>query len=355
VFVCYRSAGLYHFVKDTTRGWEGQLHRIDRVLGYAPIPASGGIEMIPGGEKVPVWYNSDGFRTPPGDKDQGYGKKPLMLFLGCSFTFGSGCRAENTFPFLIGEKMGGSVINAGVNSYGFSNMVLRARELVPKYKPDIVFFQVSPWLFDRAVAIYRPTPYWTLPMPYYAVVKGKNEIQPPPFMTGIFDVPIAHFRKTPRGQADFFEFAVKVAAPLYLRDDWGRCWTGFRMATGFLPRPNTSKNGLIRDVILEMNAICKENGAKLAIIFLGDREISKKINISAETGDVIMIDAEKPLWDALAVKSMSDYSMAYQHVAGDPPHVVDMHPNDKAHAVIADAVYRALHEYMVKIKAKKQN
>lgn len=41
------------------------------------------------------------------------GKKNIV-FLGCSFTFGQGVNDENTFPYLVGEKLGVRTYNVGI-------------------------------------------------------------------------------------------------------------------------------------------------------------------------------------------------------------------------------------------------
>ncbi len=49
-----------------------------------------------------------------------------MLTLGCSFTYGAANHAEDTFSYLVGNYFGGSTKNAGVSSYGLSQMVINA-------------------------------------------------------------------------------------------------------------------------------------------------------------------------------------------------------------------------------------
>ena len=54
-------------------------------------------------------------------------------------------------------------INAGVPSWGLGHMVLLAREVVPRIKPDILVVQYSEWLVDRALSFYMPTFWAKLP------------------------------------------------------------------------------------------------------------------------------------------------------------------------------------------------
>jgi hypothetical protein len=73
-----------------------------------------------------------------------------VLALGCSFTYGAATNAENTYPYLVGQRLAGTTRNAGVSSYGLSQMMILAKRLVPAYKPDYLLVQYSPWLVDRS-------------------------------------------------------------------------------------------------------------------------------------------------------------------------------------------------------------
>lgn len=347
-YIAYRAQKLYDIVKTPNKGWEGQLHQADPVLGYKPIPKTGGYERAPDGEKIPMWYNEQGFREPVKRKVNEENKKPLLLFLGCSFTFGSACSAENTFPFIVGEKMNGKVLNAGVCSYGFAHTVLRARELIPKYKPDFVFVQWSPWHVQRAINMYRPTPYWSLPMPYIAMVDGKNKIIPPPFTTNIFKMPIMKFKDTGKSRKDFFMFFKEVAVPLYVHEDYSRILTKVKLFFGRIPGPNITTKDIERDVFNELYNICKQNGSTMVVVFLGNRKGDH--NRMPAKNDLVFVDAESALWDQLEEKTQRNYDLTYKHVAGDPPAVFDQHPNNKAHGIIAEAIYKRMVQHVREVR-----
>ncbi len=155
--VTWRSHKLYNLLKANRRGWKVQIHRPDSQLGFSTIPGVTSAELFPIGTEVPTKIDGNGFRipldeAPPPSGDAG----PLVMALGCSFTFGAACPAEETFPFLVAERLQGRSINAGVCSYGLAQMLLYARKIIPQYEPDLVLVQYSPWLVDRALSCYAP-------------------------------------------------------------------------------------------------------------------------------------------------------------------------------------------------------
>jgi len=197
-----RSYKLYSLIKSPEgRGWEGIVHEADPLLGYRPVPLAQGFEVLPDGKNVMrVVFNENGCRVPHenyGREPERKSSSPTLLFLGCSFTFGSACPAEDTFPFLLAERIGGTAFNAGVISYGFPQMIIRARHLIPEIKPTFVVLQSSPWLIFRGNSMYRPTRYGNVPVPYFTKDDNGYKIVPPVYPTNIFDVPIRDFINTP--------------------------------------------------------------------------------------------------------------------------------------------------------------
>jgi hypothetical protein len=70
-------------------------------------------------------------------------------------------------------------INAGISSYGLAHMLILAKKLIPRYKPDYVIVQYSPWLVARSVNIYGPIDVFLLPTPYFAAKNNQYELKPP--------------------------------------------------------------------------------------------------------------------------------------------------------------------------------
>ena len=221
-YTVFRTSQFYNYVKSDQRGWSGKVHGVHKGLGYAPIPNSRGSEIMPLGPDIPMRYDKDGFRIPFEDKLNTKNIHPVVLTLGGSFTYGAATHAENTFPYLVGNYLGGSTKNAGVSSYGLSQMVIMAKQLIPRHKPDYVLVQYSPWLVDRAVRPFSPSHYGKFPNPYF--VEEDNEdnlvIKLPVFQTKILELPIDEYRKSQKGFSDFLSFLGNVGLPLFLHDDF---------------------------------------------------------------------------------------------------------------------------------------
>jgi hypothetical protein len=57
---------------------------------------------------------------------------------------------------------------------------------------------------------------------------------------------------------------------------------------------------------------------------------------------VPVVRADLALRKRLSTPTRSAYSREYQHWGCDPPRVIDVHPNPRAHRVIADTIVEAL-------------
>src|SRR5271157_2540391 len=121
---------LYRNAKRMHYWWRGRMFAADPILGFAPVPNSRGAEICPVGE-IPVRSDGEGFRIPAGDTDVAALGPPRAIALGCSFTYGSLCLAEETYPYNLSKELDINCVNAGVVSYGISQILIRARSLIP--------------------------------------------------------------------------------------------------------------------------------------------------------------------------------------------------------------------------------
>ena len=174
-----RSAKIHHRLSTPSRGWSRPAHRPDPDLGFAPIPGARSAHTFPIGPDIPMAYNKDGFRVPVGATSRNR-PGPRILFLGCSYTYGDACLAEETFPHKVAQAVGGTELNAGRCSYGLAQMLLLAEDLIPKHRPDLLVVQYSPWLVNRAITPYAPAWLGTLPVPYF-FLEETDEIAIPGF------------------------------------------------------------------------------------------------------------------------------------------------------------------------------
>ena len=327
-FIIITATIAYKEIKQKSRGWYGRVHKYDDSLGFSPIPNARGMHVFPIGPDVPMRYNKNGFRVPLYE-DLDMGKRPLFLFLGCSYTYGDGCLAEDTFPYLIGKYFNGTSINAGVCGYGLTQLYVLAQKLIPQYRPNVVIVQYSDWLINRATRPFSPTYFTRIPHPYFTEQQGKFKIAPPVYRTNMFDYDFSYYRTTRKSIFDYCSFLCAAAIPLKIYDDINYLIFCIKKIGGLIVEPTEKKQEVCDFFYKEMQDLCNKYSAKMIILGLGDQ--SYRIN-----PELIYINTEEGLKKNL--KSVSDYSVTYRHWRGNPPSKVDNHPNPLAHQIIASQV-----------------
>ncbi len=337
----FQSRQFYGVVKSTSSGWQGKIYTWDGELGYKTIPHSAGIQLLKFSTGVPVNFDSYGFRSvgrEPGDFAMG----PKFLFLGCSYTFGFGCLAEETYPFLTGKAFSGRVYNAAVSGYGNAQMLLQAQRLIPLLKPDVVVFQVSPWLVKRSQRFFAPNYFGIIANPYFFWDEETSQlsIHPPLFKTRLFSYDLHSVRQTEASVSEFARFFFKIGMTLLTFQDLQRLKIKLAASLGAVPRPE--KNGaLIEDTVRKnIEDLCEKNGAKLVYLYLSQPDASERQRRLSGL-QIIHVDTAGPLNNYLRENKLS-YKQAFQHWKGEPLQVVDTHPNPLAHRLIAQTLVSSL-------------
>jgi len=338
VYTAYRTHQIYNYVKSDQRGWSGKVHEAHKELGFAPIPNSRGLEIMPIGLAIPMRYDKDGFRIPVEDQLITKNIHPVVLTLGCSFTYGAATLAENTFPYLVGNYLGGSTKNAGVCSYGLSQMVIIAKQLIPRHNPDYVIVQYSPWLVKRAIRPFAPSYYGKVPNPYYTEEDGNLAIKPPVFQVKVFELPIDNYRNSQEGFFDFFSFLGNVGLPLFLHDDFNMTAYTLAKILRLKDRPTKNRSAVIQHAYGEISKVADQNGAKLIIVILGEDHQPVQVQKDILPNNAIVVDAQSALLNRLTTMDKQSYQKEYSHWRGDPPILVDGHPNGNAHRIIAEMI-----------------
>jgi hypothetical protein len=345
VYTGYRTRPLYSYIKSNQRGWRGKVHKADAELGFAPVPDSQGAEVIPAGSDIPARYDKDGFRGPLEDnKRTSLNQHPIVLTLGCSFTYGAAVSAEDAYAYLVGHYLGGTERNAGVGSYGLSQMMILAKRLVPTYKPDYLLVQYSPWLVSRAQNPFAPANFGKLPTPYFFVRQNELVLHPPVFRTEILDLPIDRYRNTPVSVMDKVSFLWNVGLPLFVHDDLNMSSYNINSLLGRVPEPATNPEQITKYVYEEIAKVARENGAKLVIVVLGNDYRPVQIPEGSFPTDSILVNAHDALLRHLPVANQETYQQSYAHWRGSPLRIVDFHPNETAHKIIAEAIVQKIQD-----------
>lgn len=122
------------------------MHRLDEKLGFRLVP---GYEMQHQTAEfnTRIKINSEGLR----DRDYPSPQKDANVFrilaLGDSFTLGLGVNSEEAYPKVLESMLNRAplgkfskfeVINAGVDGYGTEQEAIYLRELLQRYRPDLV-------------------------------------------------------------------------------------------------------------------------------------------------------------------------------------------------------------------------
>jgi hypothetical protein len=337
----FRSFTDWVTLKRGVARWEGKLHKPDDLLGYVPISAACGAVILPNGSRTSVCYDSQGLRSPciTSDKEIPTGKKDYLLALGCSFTFGFGVQAEDTFCNLVADKLKLTALNAGKCSAGMAEMLILARKLIPKFKPKIVLAQYSPWLAERSTHRYGPTVLGLLPHPYFVDSTPRTiKIHKPDFKSQIFDHGSTKIDLSDNSFRGFLNFSFSQEFPQLFSDKWNASLIGLKELTGLVPKPTKDVNRIEQYVYGEIASICRLVGSEMIVVVLGmDNQIPNVPNFFCKI-NLQVVNAQLAMIQKLEINSVEAYSRSYYHWGDEPVKVVDKHPNVFAHKTIADRI-----------------
>ncbi|HOO77103.1 MAG TPA: hypothetical protein PLI51_11965 [bacterium] len=342
-----RAYPLYQYLKNGVRGWRGRVHAPDQALGFAPLPSSSGLQTFSEGPPIPTLCDENGCRIPAAASRSAAATHPLLMALGCSFTYGDAVAEEDTYIWKAGEMLGWDTVNAGVCSYGLTQMLLRARTLIPRLKPEVVIVQWSPWLVERAKRALGPIGFLgAAPIPYFYETPGGLRVHGPVFQSILFDLPFEEFRETAAGTADFISFFFRAGLPLYFHDDLNMFLFNLKKRLGLVPEPGGDDWEIERAVFGEIAELARANGGQAYILNLPwGEEPQPPPDRFAELG-IPIIDAQPRLLEKIPPLPprgrRAAFGKLYTIYRGEPPHCVDKHPNPEAHRLIAEEIVRVL-------------
>jgi hypothetical protein len=348
LLVAQRTLYAYAQLKGPRLGFRGRVHRADPVLGFAGIPGARGEHVFPIGPPLPMRYSSAEFRVPASDPGGAPTRRPFILTLGCSFTYGDACLAEDTYARHVAAALGGTELNAGKCAYGLAQMVLLARELIPRYRPEIVLVQYSPWLAGRGTSGRARATFGDIPVPALTLPPGTGYgVRPPAWSTRVFALPLERYDGTPRGVGDMVSFAARVGLPLFVGDDLRDLrWRGRLLVhpgeDEDRRRAVADQDELNRRVYADLAALAAAHGARMAIVHLDHPFAPHYLQFKALWPRVAYVDAQAALDAEVPEKTVEAYQKRFAHWRGEPPVLVDTHPNPEAHALIAREVVRVL-------------
>jgi hypothetical protein len=346
-----RSFHFYRYITlENRRGWRGKVHQADKTFGLIPIPNAKGFETFPKGDDVPMAYGCSGFRIPLADTNKTIPESRIdLLFLGCSFTYGAACLAEETFPYLVAKETRLSYTNAGVCSYGLSQMLILAKKLIPKLKPKYVIAQYSPWLIRRGISPFAPVYFGSVPNPYFTDSGDSIKIIPPWYRTQIFDYDIRKIRT--RSTLSILIFTV---IPFILKEDWFELNWRTKFFFGIYQKPAKDSHKAEFFAYSKIIDIAKANNTKVILLNLyNDNGISNLKELIGRS-DVFLADADSLLLDTLkknksnkvrnATNKFDSLIKVYGHyyINGKDSVYIDHHPNYLAHTIISQSIIQII-------------
>jgi len=338
-----RGGWSYYQFEVREHSWAGQAWRASATLGYAHTPGFRGRQSLRPGLSQALVVDEHGFRVPAAGRPAGRGG-PKILSLGGSFTFGVGVEARETYTEVVARELGGTAYNAGVSGYGLSQMVLQSRHMMRDVEPDVVLAAYAPWLVQRASSYYSTTRFAAVPVPYMAGEPSAVVIEPPAFRPIVFDLGLADYFRQPAGVVAFLSYAAHVALPLYLHDDSERLLLRLKAAAGHIPRPLSDRAAIVRAAYGEIADHARAAGARLYILDITSFYPPTREDLDALAGvrGAEFVATREALWSHVDGTRSEDYLKVFAHWAGDPPVMVDLHPNARAHGILASQVLRAM-------------
>jgi hypothetical protein len=337
-----RAYPLYQLVKIFP-SFRGTVFIPDPVLGYRVVPGARAEWLYPNGRSILLRIDERGFRIPednlavatrnPGPGPTG-GK---ILFLGDSFLFGQGVECQDTAPYLTGQIMGWESLNASSLGYSLAGILLQARELIPRYRPDVVVVQWIDELRDRAQDYFAPMVCRHVPVPFFVDGGSGIEIHPPVFAPPSRFLSYSKFTRTRVSAGDFARFFVEIALPLAMAED--PPYAGFlaKRRLGLIPSPTRNGDQATVWAYTEIADIARQNGSVLVVLswpWIGNDIVGSNQWIPPLGEDIATIVDLFPVFCAKGEKG--------QFWIREGGKIIDTHPSAFVHRLVAEEIARAL-------------
>jgi len=141
----------------------------DPLIGWK-LPPSTVFEEATGEYSVSYASNSLGFRS----RREYSADPPPVVFLGDSYTFGSGVQDDETFVALVDRELGAEVpcYNMGIGGFGIDQMWMTLRHYALPLQPRAVVLAFIRYDLDRSLSAYRRGHIWR-EKPVYRVADGE--------------------------------------------------------------------------------------------------------------------------------------------------------------------------------------
>ncbi len=329
-----------YFTAANFISWQGKMYNRDDTLGYRMIKNNRSSLVYNLLQTAPVRTDKNGFRIPDSIPSLTDTDKPVdLLFLGCSFTFGSACRAENTFPYLVAAEKKMNYVNAAVGGYGLAQMYLQAMQLIPRLKPKYIIVQNSPWLISRGVSEFAPSRGgYLLPTPYFTDDGPSFRTEFPIYKSSVEGLFPAEDRKNYNG--NFLKYYFKKGFPYFFKEQAQLFFVRCKNLFFLKQRPTKKAAEAEQFAYAEIFRIAEQYSAKVILLNLSNPPGSDKCLQLSRGHNVSIANADSVLYKIPGAQSEIGYRKKFNHWAksGKDSVLVDSHPNSFAHRLIAESV-----------------
>jgi len=333
-----------YFNASNFKAWKGKMYLRDSLLGYKLAPALSSQMLYSQMPAIDVFTNSGGFRIGAGEKKEDLPTPETdILFLGCSFTFGSVCNAEETFPYIVSQKKQYRYINAGVEGYGLAQMILTAKELLPKYHPRIVVIQYSPWLAYRSTFEFAPSHGgYLLPVPYFSKQRNSYEIEPPIYRSSVEQLFPDQDRQ--KYQGHFLKYYFQKGFLYYAGEQLKIMKHQLRYIIGNTASPTRNIKGAEAYGYAQLLHLIESYNARAVILKLNNGPVQESSDTILRRPNLLVANADSLMLRELDTINTDAYNRKFGHWAKKDSDsvMVDGHPNKLAHKIIAEAIVKLL-------------
>lgn len=330
------SFGLYQSINYPKTSFSLGVFQSDSVYGHTLKQDNLGFYYFSTKQTVPIYSNHLKNRTFQDNPCES--KLPNLLFIGDSFTFGDGVLAEQTFPFIVQEKMSKCVLNAAKSGYGYAQYLLQLEELATQISKDscIIFIQLSPWLTDRSINRNMGS-FLNMQVPFFRKTANEISVSHPVYKAKLIDLIDTEemeekYNNEKFELRNFLELHNAIGKKIY--------WSNIRDELKHLSKTITLKYPESNEVLPYLFQVLNEKHSGYNIVFvnIGFDPISfQEICALPMAGSFKFVDIEKALHDSL---KGAEYFKQYGH--WNENELIDRHYNEAAHAIGAEVLINFL-------------
>jgi hypothetical protein len=261
-----------------------------------------------------------------------------VMSIGCSFTYGDGVEAEQTFTWLLADKLGLPSYNYGLCSSSYATMIMQLKLIKENntlniLKPRVLVLGAGNWLVERSLSPFIPSGS-NVPMAFPYITKKHERLQisfPPDFfcLRHMFSLESKCFPEGVKNRSEIkyftcFRNMFFLMPRVFMLNTWKMMFRS----------PDIDSYELYNFMIGEIKRIIAPYGTQFVILWLPADE--------NDTLDDGLKNALRRYPDVILVNG----AQALKRYNVDPGQYSGIHPKYKAHEAYANEIFLHLPEYL---------